>query len=197
MFKQLTRPSATLPALRNVRGDMTMQSTSTFNCSDIPSTVVQGTYSCNGEGGNSTTSTASSSGHGGGLSTGAVVGIAVGVSVPVTCIIAIGFFFFFRHRRRTQAPVQTQQGVDHQHPLQYQKPPPGEVGGKSRFDAELSAEDGKVEELELNTPMSEVGRSTSQKYTGIEGRHELPMQEAQRYELPGSDHKDGKGLLRE
>lgn len=155
--------SVSLASLQEVRGNALVQSSNIIDCSEVPSSIIQGTLTCQGLSSNTTiTATPSASSSGNALSRGATAGIAVGVAVPLMLIaVAVGFCIWSRRRKagKSSAP-----------------------SGASMV-LERSLDEDKHARLDISSPNEhdntnpELGRSHSQQHQGPEGRHELPMVE--------------------
>ncbi|KAK0926985.1 putative ubiquinone biosynthesis monooxygenase [Friedmanniomyces endolithicus] len=91
--------NTTLPSLRRVQGNALINSTQALNCSDISSTLVQGTYTCHAAVfvSASTSNAASPPSHG--LTGGAIGGIVVGIIVALA-LLATGLLVIYRRQQR-------------------------------------------------------------------------------------------------
>jgi hypothetical protein len=120
-----SRYSVSLPGLRSVVGSLDLQSTNqNVDCSAVPSSIVQGSYSCNGKSGTtasatasrtaaptSTSTTASASAQktsNSGMTNGAIAGIVVG-AVAILTMLALLFFFLWHRRRKHEQLLRQQQ----------------------------------------------------------------------------------------
>ncbi|KAK1064459.1 cell wall protein Ecm33 [Friedmanniomyces endolithicus] len=100
--------NTTLPSLRRVQGNALINSTQALNCSDISSTLVQGTYACHAAtlASPKSSSTASQPHHG--LTGGAIGGIVVGIVVALA-LLAAGISILNRRRQRGGRRLHQQQ----------------------------------------------------------------------------------------
>ncbi len=98
-YKLTRQRSTTLPSLRRVQGNALINSTQALNCSDISSTLVQGTYTCHAAVfvSASTSNAASPPSHG--LTGGAIGGIVVGIIVALA-LLATGLLVIYRRQQR-------------------------------------------------------------------------------------------------
>jgi len=90
-YADYTTSSISFPALHVVRGNLILDSSRTSDCSSVPSSAVEGKYTC--------ASTGRSTGSSGGPAKGAAVGIAVG-SLAAIVLAAIGVVWCSRMRRK-------------------------------------------------------------------------------------------------
>ncbi|KAK0257501.1 cell wall protein Ecm33 [Friedmanniomyces endolithicus] len=127
--------NTTLPSLRRVQGNALISSTQALNCSDISSTLVQGTYTCHAA---STSSTASPLHHG--LTGGAIGGIVVGIVVALA-ILAAGISILYRRQQRGGREAQQQQEQSrvvedpvHEVGTQQRRRDPAEKDGNAIFE---------------------------------------------------------------
>lgn len=183
--------SIDLPTLGVVCNDIAIASTEALNCSDVPSSLAGGTYSCNGNAANATLADPSSdaSGKGGGLSIGAKAGIALG-TVALAVLLAILGFFILRWRRRQQVASNDNHGEP---APAYQQHGVSDVDGERKDNYEMEYYSvlpfGGSSHKELIQRSSEMGRPASSGRPGPEGRHEMfnTKDPPAAHELPGND----------
>lgn len=164
----LTGYSLSLPSLQVVRGNASINTTGTGECSFISPSIVQGAvYACNGvivhsntmHGSNSTTdgTPAESSG----VSGPAIAGIVVGIFVVFAIAAAGGFLWW---RRKKSRRVSALPEFDNTQMVAYEK--------DEDFGRVWSGHNQPNHEME--SPLVELGRAHSSRvHSGYEGRHEL------------------------
>ncbi|KAK1814876.1 cell wall protein Ecm33 [Friedmanniomyces endolithicus] len=132
--------NTTLPSLRRVQGNALISSTQALNCSDISSTLVQGTYTCHAATvvGASTSSTASPLQHG--LTGGAIGGIVVGIVIALA-LLAAGISILYRPQQKGGREPQQQQEQSrvvedpvHEVGTQQRRRDPAEKDGNAIFE---------------------------------------------------------------
>ncbi|KAK4494786.1 hypothetical protein PRZ48_014142 [Zasmidium cellare] len=105
--------NVSLPNLGSVRGNAALDLGDYSNCSAVPASVVQGTWTCAQDSTKSSSSTptpgasGTTSSSSTGLSGGAIAGIVIGAVAGVALIAAGVFFFIRRKRANPQNTVQT------------------------------------------------------------------------------------------
>jgi len=123
-----------------VQGNALISSTQALNCSDISSTLVQGTYTCHAATvvGASTSSTASPLQHG--LTGGAIGGIVVGIVIALA-LLAAGISILYRPQQKGGREPQQQQEQSrvvedpvHEVGTQQRRRDPAEKDGNAIFE---------------------------------------------------------------
>ena len=165
--------SVMLSSLRNVRGDLLLQSSNTVECSSISSSIVGGNYSCNG---------AASQLHSQpSLSEGAAVGIAVAGVIFCASVLAAVLLWRARRRRRGVQEIQI-----HEMPP---APPPKERKSYGFYDHKL---DGGLQDTAYGygdnaLAMEEMRQKRDVVPSLQQPRHELSAgKEPEVHELPTS-----------
>ncbi|KAK5019539.1 hypothetical protein BJ546DRAFT_366509 [Cryomyces antarcticus] len=157
--------NVSLPALRNVRGDMTVQSSESLNCTALQDEkfAVHGKYVClenstpTSSAVNATTTQGASGSTSSARDMGIGVGLGLGLGIFLLAAVVASIMFFRRRRDRRRKPA----GYgDSEKPIVTN--PTAELPGKLAV-AELAPWHGT----------SEMGRSTSKSAPGREQRHEL------------------------
>lgn len=166
--------SIDMPTLGIVRNDIAITSTSSLNCSDVPSSLAGRSYSCNGDASNTDETDdnkTSSSDSKGDLTTGAKAGIAIGI-IGLVAILTTVAFYLWRRRQRLRG---------HGEP---EPAPPYNNGDHAAIESERK-NDYEMEyysvqphydassQKNLINRSSELGRPLSSGRPGPEGRHEM------------------------
>lgn len=160
-----------------MRNDIDIKSTGSLNCSDVPSSLARGTYSCDGNAASAVSNDQSTDEESGrsDLSAGAKAGIALG-TIGLVAILAASGFFIFKWRQRQQTTHPTEAREETEPAPSYQER--GFGGGETKDDYEMEYYsvqphyDGSSQK-ELIQRSSEMGRPASSGRPGPEGRHEM------------------------
>jgi hypothetical protein len=153
----------TLKSLHDVKGNVVLTSTDGARCDQIPSSIVEGQYSCDAAGG-------SDPSHG--LTAGAIAGIVIG-SVAVLAAIVIGALWLrWRHRRRSVVEISAAD-----------RPPVPSKDHRSSYgyydlkDAEQVLDAGRVPVNGDNIPMTDLDKKQMREDVQERGiEHELPTE---------------------
>jgi len=108
-YKLTCRRSTTLPSLRRVQGNAIIDSTQALNCSDISSTLVQGSYVCHAAVSISANPSNAAVPPDHGLTGGAIGGIVVGIIAALALLAAGTMILYRRQRGGVQEPPQQQE----------------------------------------------------------------------------------------
>jgi hypothetical protein len=160
-----------LPALGIVRNDISIVSSGALNCSDVPSSLARGSYSCNGNAADSITNSQTSAAEHetSGLSGGAIAGIVIGTLCLVAILAGVAFVLYRRHKRLHPS---SSSGVREIDPApSYQEHDKKEDFEMDYYSVQPHFDAGSQKELIQRS--SEVGRPTSRGRPGPEGRHEM------------------------
>ncbi|KAK0309277.1 cell wall protein Ecm33 [Friedmanniomyces endolithicus] len=101
--------NTTLPSLRRVQGNAIIESTQALNCSDISSTLVQGSYVCHAAVSISANPSNAAVPPDHGLTGGAIGGIVVGIIAALALLAAGTMILYRRQRGGVQEPPQQQE----------------------------------------------------------------------------------------
>lgn len=162
-----------MPALGIVRKNVNIQSTSSLNCSDVPSSVAKGSYSCNGNA--DTVDDTTSADKKNGLSAGAKAGIALGAIASAALIAGLTTFHIWRRRKRSQHNNASHSEAEKAPPYN-----PGTLASERKDNLELDEYDvqphyynASSQKNLIHQRSEEMGRPTSSGRPGPEGRHEM------------------------
>ncbi len=170
--------SVDLPALSNVGQAIVIQSTGSVDCSDVPSTLAQGSYSCKANINTANGATDSDRKAGGRfLSAGAEAGIALGTTtIALVGILAATGYFASRRRRISQSRTSAF-GHGATAATEHESGQTGVEGDRKQY---FEMENYNVEshydgssQKELIHRGAEMGRPLSGSHPGPEGRHKM------------------------